>query len=94
MGEPGTIDGKRLLIRPRPFMYGVWGQGYRGRLGADLNCHPDSERGNQHNEAQSQKGSRVGCPTDQENGDAREIGDDRPFPPHSERPGSHQHIVA
>ena len=25
MGESGTIDRKRILIRPRPFMYGVLG---------------------------------------------------------------------
>ena len=31
MGESGTIDRKRLLIRLRPFMYGVWGYPFSAR---------------------------------------------------------------
>ena len=45
MGESGTIDRKRLLIRPRPFMYGVRGYPREGRYGR---CGPANLVGSLH----------------------------------------------
>lgn len=61
---------------------------------AQLRCDPYSQRGDEHDEPQSHEDPGVGCPTDQENGDAGEIGDDRPLQPPLKRASCHRYIVA